>query len=131
MTKVMVFGTFDILHPGHEHMLKEAREYGDFLLAVVARDKTVCAVKERPPVNDENTRLRNLRKLGIANKVILGCLGDKYQTVRREKPDIVALGYDQKAFVDKLAEALLPHARIVRLSPFRPDIYKSSKLRFQ
>ena len=42
MKKVMVFGTFDIIHPGHIHLLKEAKEYGDFLIAVIGRDATVC-----------------------------------------------------------------------------------------
>ena len=125
----MVFGTFDIIHPGHIHMLKEAKEYGDFLIAVVARDDTVCTVKGRPPVNKEDIRLQNIVGLKIADKVRLGCLGDKYQAVAEEDPDIIALGYDQKEFVDNLARAIKPSTRIVRLMPFAPEIYKSSKLK--
>lgn len=129
MTKVIVFGTFDILHEGHKHMLNQAKEYGDSLIAVVARDETVCAVKGKPPVNDENIRLRNLENLKIADRIRLGCLGDKYQTIQEEAPDIIALGYDQKVFVDELADHIPATTRIVRLQPFHPEIYKSSKLR--
>jgi len=128
MTKVMVFGTFDIIHPGHIHMLKEAKQYGDYLIVAVARDKTVCDVKGRPSKNDEGTRLRNILNLHLADKVRLGCLEDKYQAVREEDPDIIALGYDQSAFVDNLAEAIRPDAKIVRLQPYMPDLYKSSKM---
>ena len=40
----MAFGTFDLLHPGHEHFLKQAKRYGD-LIVVIARDNTVLKVK--------------------------------------------------------------------------------------
>ena len=129
MVKVMVFGTFDIVHEGHKHMLKEAKEYGDILVAVVARDETVCAVKGRAPQNDESIRLNNLENLKIADKVILGCIGNKYQTIQVENPDIIALGYDQKVFVDELAENIPNSTRIVRLQPYHPEKYKSSIIR--
>ena len=64
--KVMVFGTFDIFHPGHEHMLKEAKEYGDELIVVVARDANVKKVKGRLPMHDENQRVFQIEKLKIA-----------------------------------------------------------------
>lgn len=130
MKKVIVFGTFDIIHPGHIHMLKEAKEYGDYLVAVVARDNIVCEVKGKLPKHDENTRLKNVEKLGIADKVRLGCLGEnRYQAIAEEKPDIVALGYDQKAFVDNLSDAIEEYVQIVRLKPYRPEVFKSSKFR--
>jgi len=129
MTKVMLFGTFDIIHEGHLHMFKEAKEYGDYLIVVVARDKTVCEIKGKNPLNSEDVRLKNISDLNIANKIVLGCIDDKYRIVKEEKPDIVALGYDQLAFVDNLQEALDDHSSVVRLSPYLPNIYKSSKLR--
>ena len=128
MHKVIVFGTFDIIHPGHIHMLKEAKEYGDFLIVVVAINITVCDVKGKEPKNDELKRLKNVRKLNIADKVRLGCLGDKYEAIAEEKPNIVALGYDQKVFVDNLADILDDETQIVRLRPFMPEVFKSSKL---
>lgn len=126
----MVLGTFDILHDGHLHMFKEAKKYGDFLIVVVARDEIVCLVKGKKPINNEKKRKRAIEKLKIADKVILGCLGnDRYENIKIEEPDIVALGYDQEVFVDKLAENIPSNCRIVRLSPYRPEIFKSSKLR--
>lgn len=129
--KVIVFGTFDILHPGHIHMLKEAKEYGNYLVVIVSRDQTVQEVKARPPRHDETTRLQRVEKLRLADKVRLGNLDDKHQVIIEEKPDIVALGYDQKFFIDELENVLPAHARIVRLSPYMPEVYKSSKLAVQ
>ena len=128
MKKVIVFGTFDIIHPGHEHMLKEAKEYGNYLVAIIARDEVSKEVKGRQPKYNEQTRLNNIRKLGIADNVRLGYIDDKYQVIQEEKPDIVALGYDQIAFVDKLEEVIDDNCQIVRLVPYKPEIFKSSKL---
>jgi cytidyltransferase-like protein len=130
MTKVIVFGTFDIIHPGHIHLLKEAKEYGDFLIVVVARDDTVCVVKGKAPYYNEGERVNHIVDLNIADKVILGCLDpdDRYKVIADEKPDIIALGYDQKVFVDKLAGIIDDNVKIVRISPYLPDLYKSSKL---
>lgn len=125
----MVFGTFDILHPGHIHMLKEAKEYGDFLIVIIARDETVKQVKRKAPVNDEVTRRSRVESLGIANRVRLGNLDNKHDVLKEEKPDIVALGYDQQHFIENLEAALEDHVQIVRLAPFNEDTFKSSKLR--
>lgn len=125
----MVFGTFDIIHPGHIHMLNEAKKYGDYLVVTVARDATVCSVKGKPAIHDEKNRLAAVKKLNIADKVRLGCIDNKYQAIAEEEPDIIALGYDQREFVDNLSTAVKPNTKIVRLAPYMPEIYKSSKLK--
>ncbi len=125
----MVFGTFDIIHPGHKYLLTEAKKLGDYLTVIIARDQTVEEIKNRKPQNSEEVRVKNISDLQIADKVILGNISDKYQVIREEKPDIIALGYDQRAFVDKLKTIVDKNTKIVRLKPFKEDIYKSSKLR--
>ena len=128
--KVIVFGTFDLIHPGHAYFLKQAKEYGDYLVVVIARDNTVCAVKGKAQQFDENERKDNINKLNIADKVVLGCLdpNDRYKVIVDEKPDIIALGYDQKVFVDKLVDVIDDNVQIVRIPPYMPEVYKSSKL---
>jgi FAD synthetase len=129
MLKVMVFGTFDILHPGHEHMLKEAKSLGNFLVVVIARDKTVEKVKNHLPRLNENLRLKNLKRLNIADQVTLGTESEnKHLIIDEEKPDIIALGYDQKFFIDELENKYGNILKIVRLSPYKEDVFKSSKL---
>lgn len=129
MTKVIAFGTFDILHPGHEHALKEAKALGDELVVIIARDQTVERVKNRKALNTESVRRENVEKLGIATKVRLGGLGHPHDVIKEEQPDIIALGYDQKFFIENLDTVLTKSVKIVHLEPFHPEKYKSSKLR--
>jgi len=121
----MLFGTFDILHPGHEYVFKQARRYGDHLTVVIARDATVLKIKKHCPVNSEKERVKNLKKTGLVNKVVLGNLGDKLVVVKKAKPNIIVLGYDQNNFIDEL-RAEFPKIKIVRLKSYYPKKYKSS-----
>lgn len=123
----MAFGTFDIFHKGHENYLRQAKRLGGQMIVVIARDKTVKLVKGKLPKQSENVRLKRVRESGLADKVILGNISDKYAVIRKQKPDIIALGYDQKNFIDSLAKTF-PKIKIVRLKSFKPSIYKSSKI---
>jgi FAD synthetase len=131
--KVLVFGTFDIFHKGHEYFFKEARKYGEKLVVVVARDKTVLDVKSRRALNTEKDRLKIIKNSNFADEVFLGSLGDKYKIIKKIKPDVICLGYDQNKFTDKLKSELLKmhmgEVGVVRLKSYKPEIYKSSKMR--
>ena len=126
----MVFGTFDILHPGHKYLFKEAKKHGDYLIAVIARDKTVKQVKGRCPDNDENKRLSNISK--FVDKAVLGSLDSKTKVIEELRPDVICLGYDQDNFVDELNGLIKDYSLnipIIRLKPFKEHIYKGSLLR--
>ena len=124
----MVFGTFDGFHLGHLNFFKQAKFFGDYLIIVVARDQNVVKIKGRSPRLDERQRLEAIRRQGIANKLILGHLRDPYFYIKKEKPDVICLGYDQAGFAEGL-EVKFPKIKIVRLKPYKPEIYKSSKLK--
>lgn len=128
MKTVMAFGTFDILHPGHISFLKQAKRYGR-LIMVIARDKTVKQVKGKLAHNPEKTRQRAIKAASIAEKVILGSLTDKCAAIKKYRPDIIALGYDQTYFTEQLAPELKNlklKTKIIRLKPFKPDKFKTS-----
>jgi len=133
MKKIMVFGTFDIFHKGHKYFLEQARRYGDYIIVVIARDKTVEEVKKKKPLNDEISRLNIVKKSNLAEKIVLGSLLDKYQAIKKHRPDVICLGYDQEFFVEKLKERLdaydLNKTEVVRIDSYKPEIYKSSKFR--
>jgi len=40
MKKVICFGTFDLLHLGHLNYFQQAKKQGDYLIVVIATDKT-------------------------------------------------------------------------------------------
>lgn len=126
---VMVFGTFDYLHAGHENLFIQARELGTEIIAIIARDKTVRTIKGFEPDHNEKERLENLKATNWADKVILGDNKDKNKVIKLYRPDVIALGYDQFAFTYNINKLLLDinlDTKIVRLKPYRPDMYKSS-----
>jgi len=132
MKTLMVFGTFDIFHPGHRSFLRQAKKHGDFLIVVVARDKTVTNVKKQKPVNNEQQRLENIKKSKLADEVILGNVGNKYTVIKKYKPNIICLGYDQKFFVRGLKQKIRDFGlktKTIKLKPHKTEIYKSSKLK--
>ncbi len=130
--KVLTFGTFDIFHPGHEFFLNKAKQYGDILGVVVARDKTVEKVKGRMPKNNELKRLAAVKELDYVNKVFSGSIGDKYLVIEKFKPDIICLGYDQNVFINDLKKKLKNRGLDIKIikfeKGFKTDLYKSSKM---
>jgi FAD synthetase len=131
---VMAFGTFDYLHAGHENFLKQARKLGTELIVIIARDTTVRSVKGRLPVNNEKTRVKNLRQTGWADQVVLGNQTDKHKVILQHKPAVIALGYDQYVFTQTLQKTLIDHnldSEIIRLEAYFPQVYKSSLIRQQ
>lgn len=128
----MAFGTFDVYHKGHENYLRQAKKLGEYLVVVVARDKNVLRIKKQETKNKEQKRKKILEESGLADEVVLGDLKDKYKIIEKYRPSVIALGYDQKVYLVELKEKLKEfeiNAKIVRLKSFKPEIYKSSKLK--
>jgi D-beta-D-heptose 7-phosphate kinase/D-beta-D-heptose 1-phosphate adenosyltransferase len=65
MTKIIVNGTFDIVHRGHIELLNYAKSLGDFLLVAIDTDRRVKELKgDKRPINNQQDRqfmLDNLR----------------------------------------------------------------------
>jgi len=132
MKKVMAFGSFDILHEGHKHYLKEAKSHGH-LIVIVARDENILRFKGQKPKHHEDFRLNKIKELDFVDEVILGHKEDILQVLEEYKPDVICLGYDQSTIQeDKLKQELEKRnleADIIRAKPFKPEVYKSSKLK--
>ena len=106
MKKIITFGSFDVLHPGHIHFFKQAKKHGDYLFVVVARDKTIQKIKGRKPTHDEIKRRQAVQKIRQVNRAVLGSLKDPYKIIERVHPDVICLGYDQSSFTDNLEPEL-------------------------
>ncbi|OGL72326.1 hypothetical protein A3D72_01495 [Candidatus Uhrbacteria bacterium RIFCSPHIGHO2_02_FULL_57_19] len=132
MRTVMAFGAFDLIHPGHLRFLREARRRGDRLVAVVARDESVRRLKGRAPTFNEGERMEIVGALRWVDKVVLGDRAGEWTVIRRIKPDILCVGYDQDpqhpALRHQLA-ALKKKPRIVHLPKFRVQRHKSSLIK--
>jgi len=123
--KVLVGGTFDLLHPGHVYLLEEASKYGR-VYVIVARDKNSERFKGKKPVNSEAQRLFMVKNLKQVYDATLG-EDDVIAGVLKVKPDIIVLGPDQKFPEDKLREELasrgLKGIRILRVER-RVNVYE-------
>ena len=124
--RVMIFGTFDIFHPGHRNFIEQAQREGKELIVVVARDSTVLRFKPSLK-NFEQDRLKTLQKEFPALHILLGDEDDPMAVVKKFRPEIICLGYDQIGFSKEMAEAF-PQIHIKRLQPYFPEKYKSSKM---
>ncbi|MBN2102275.1 MAG: adenylyltransferase/cytidyltransferase family protein [Candidatus Aenigmarchaeota archaeon] len=94
MKKVMVGGVFNAVHPGHEFFLNKALEHGDFLIVVIATDRTVMK-KKGYLLKKQEERKEAMERLDIASRVIIGDNENFFKVVAQEKPDVIVLGYDQ------------------------------------
>lgn len=119
----MIFGTFDLLHPGHVFVLEEAGKRGD-VTVIVARAKNVESIKGKVPRDSEEKRLEAIRSRFPAYDVQLGDASDFLKPVRDLKPDIILLGYDQQLPPGVTPEDL--PCPVERLPGHQPERFKSS-----
>lgn len=132
MKTVMASGSFDFIHKGHLHYLSEAKKHGDKLVVVIARDSNILKFKGEKPKYNEKERLENVKNLEMVDEAVLGHEGNIFDIIGEINPDVICLGYDQKTTIEKLKEELKKRnikAEVVRISAFKPEVYKSSKLK--
>ena len=133
-TRIMAFGTFDMIHPGHEDLFRQARALADdpHLIVSVARDDVAERIKGFRPRTVEHSRRAQLAGHPLIDEAVLGQAQGYLEHILEARPDIIALGYDQQGeFVQHLADDLKAaglDVAIVRLQAFGPETYKTSKL---
>lgn len=130
---VLASGVFDLLHFAHVKYLEEARKAGGpnaELVVVVATDRTVEKRRGEKPVIPENQRVALVDSLKVVDKAILGfeSLGIG-KVIERIKPDVIALGYDQRD-IEKITRDYLKKkgswVKVVRIGKFGEDELNSS-----
>src|SRR3989338_6273886 len=132
-SKIMVFGTFDGLHKGHLDFFKQARKLAlePFLIVSIARDKNVFKIKGKFPFFNEEKRMALIKKSKLVDKVVLSGIKNYLPHIIKEHPGIIALGYDQNAYVKNLKKDLKNKGKgnklvkVVRLKPYKHTIYKN------
>jgi len=99
---VFAAGCFNRIHQAHVRMLKTARTLGDELVVVLSND----AHNRKPNAIPAKKRLENMEKLGLADRVVVGEPDSFAATLRRLKPAILVLGYDQRLPDEDTARAV-------------------------
>ncbi len=93
--KVMIAGTFDIIHTGHIHLIQKAAEIGE-VYVIIARDSSVEKFKGQKTIMPELQRMEIIRNIKGVKNVELG--SDKEDWLLRIveiKPELFLLGPNQ------------------------------------
>lgn len=130
MKTVLVFGTFDVIHPGHEYFLNQSATYGDRLVAVIARDVFVNKNKDKNPVHNQDERIEHIINSGLVDDA---CLSDSvtgsFNVVSKINPQVICFGHDQIKLTESFNQWLSKNKieiEIVIIEPYKRDKYSST-----
>jgi len=120
--KVLIAGTFDLIHPGHLFLINEAAKLGD-VFVIVSTDKNRELYSGEAPIVPEEQRLEVIKGIKNVKAARLGRSdNDTLKTVEEIYPDIILLGPNQKYDVATLKKGLkdhgLEHIKIQRLQSY-------------
>ena len=126
MTKVITYGTYDLLHFGHKKLLERAKALGDYLIVGVTSDDYD---RTRGKINASQSlmeRIEAVKALGIADEIIVEEYeGQKIDDIRRLGVDIFTVGSDWVGYFDYLKEyckvVYLPRTEGVSSSEIRAE----------
>jgi D-beta-D-heptose 7-phosphate kinase/D-beta-D-heptose 1-phosphate adenosyltransferase len=96
--RVIVNGTFDILHRGHLELLEYSASLGKYLLVVIDSDRRVSLLKgpTRPINNQEDRRFMLSRLKGVNEVKLFDTDEDLELIIQLYEPDIMVKGSDYR-----------------------------------
>ena len=105
MTKVITYGTYDLLHKGHINLLRRAKELGDYLIVGVTSDSFDRGRGKLNVRNNVLERVEAVKATGYADEVIIeDYVGQKIDDIQKYSVDIFAIGSDWEGQFDYLNE---------------------------
>lgn len=130
MNTVLVFGTFDVIHPGHEYFLQQAALLGDHLVAVIARDQFVVNTKNRKPVHNEDERISHILECGLVDEAFLSDrVTGTFSIVEKINPQIVCFGHDQIRLGESFNKWMKMNGKEIKtatIAPYKREKYSST-----
>lgn len=126
---VLTFWTFDLVHEWHNYFLNEAKKYSDKLITIVATDKNIEKFKWKKPLYNQKERIFQLKNLKISDEVIGWDEKNPLKWIGIYNPNIICLWYDQIWYSENLEKYINENnlkINIIRLKPFKKNIFKSS-----
>lgn len=105
MKIILTFGTFDVFHIGHLHILERARKLGDKLIVGVSTDKLNYSKKGRNPVYPQKERIEIISALKCVDGVFFEeSLEKKREYIEKNNADILVMGDDWKGKFDEFSD---------------------------
>jgi D-beta-D-heptose 7-phosphate kinase/D-beta-D-heptose 1-phosphate adenosyltransferase len=94
-TFVFTNGCFDVLHPGHVALLRQAKRQGHYLMVGLNSDRSVRGLKgEGRPVQDQESRATVLAALSDVDGVVVFDEETPLELIRALEPDVLVKGGD-------------------------------------
>lgn len=114
---VFTNGCFDLLHPGHVALLRQAASFGDRLVVGLNSDESVKRLKgEARPIQDEESRALVLAALQMVDAVVVFGEDTPERLIRAIRPDVLVKGSDYKIKDIAGAEFVQSYGGQVRLA---------------
>ena len=102
---ILLFGSFDGLHPGHRHLLEEVQKKGGSMAIVVAQDDIIFKIKGRLPKYKLSERVKHLKDLFPQAIITPGDVKQEtWSAIKKYRPRIVMVGYDQNSLKNALSK---------------------------
>jgi D-beta-D-heptose 7-phosphate kinase/D-beta-D-heptose 1-phosphate adenosyltransferase len=116
---VFTNGCFDILHPGHVHLLSACKQEGDRLVVGLNADVSVKRLKgETRPINNEQSRAIVLSALGDVDAVILFEEDTPLHLITALQPDVLIKGGDWEVSTIVGADVVRANGGLVKTIPY-------------
>lgn len=105
MKRVITYGTFDLLHYGHIHLLRRAKEMGDYLIVGLSTDEFNWNEKRKKSYFSYEKRKQLLESIRYVDLVIPeNNWAQKENDVKEYHVDTFVIGDDWKGKFDFLKE---------------------------
>ncbi|PAE86769.1 glycerol-3-phosphate cytidylyltransferase [Shouchella clausii] len=111
MKKIITYGTFDLLHWGHIHLLQRAKQFGDYLIVAISTDEFNQLKNKRAYYSYEH-RKKILEAIRYVDKVIAEENWEqKAKDIQKYGIDVFVMGDDWRGKFDHLKE----HCEVIYL----------------
>ena len=95
MIKGFTCGAFDLLHAGHSLMLKECKDYCDYLIVGLQRDPNIDRPEKNKPVQSYEEREIMLSSIKYVDEIVFYDTEDDLETLLKEIDiDVRIIGAD-------------------------------------
>lgn len=110
MTRVITFGTYDLLHLGHIRLLERAAALGDELVVGISSDELSFSKKQRWPVFPISERLEIIKALRCVTDVFVEhSLEKKREYIVEHRGDVLVMGDDWTGKFDWVSDVCRVH----------------------
>ena len=132
MTKVITYGTYDLLHQGHINLLRRAKELGDYLIVALSTDEFNWNEKGKKCYFSYEIRKKMLEAIRYVDEVIPEeNWAQKRTDIHTHNVDIFVMGDDWAGKFDFLKEegaevVYLPRTPEISTTQIKTDLNKKA-----